>query len=410
MKNILPTFPKPDTDEHVDEIISSVSEYMGFSSEIPNITSADDFTLNYTQTNISLYTGLMQNIIDVDKVAKNPTKEFVGDYWSDYQDGSYYDVWTNLVTDNLEKMWRNSEELGEQRYGNASNQEIANNIIIAKKRLNAVAEKATEIREKLRDAVDEANTLVKKTMLGIYGMRPKREARYKELLYLSFDLADLIKYQKTHFSKKLDTFIKDMETKQQTKKEVNALNKMYNEKRNNNEESIFQRMPPSIFQRMPAEIRNKVGKFLAPDYEYKGKNANAEKKPSVGDIDEKAKAEKEPSVGPIDENEEADGKPSVGPIGENAKEESEPSIGSIGGKGISKCKKITSKKKYTTRKSPPYSASKCARGTRKKGNDGKLYVVKSTSEGVNRWLPVVSKKVKQTKKYKKSKKYTQKKR
>ena len=75
-----------------------------------------------------------------------------------------------------------------------------------------------------------------------------------------------------------------------------------------------------------------------------------------------------------------------------------------GGKGVSKCKKITSKKKYTTRKSPPYSASKCARGTRKKGNDGKLYVVKSTSKGVNRWMPVVSKKVKQTKKSKKSKK------
>ncbi len=91
----------------------------------------------------------------------------------------------------------------------------------------------------------------------------------------------------------------------------------------------------------------------------------------------------------------------------NANAVKEPSIG---GKGISKCKKITSKKKYTTRKSPPYSASKCARGTRKKGNDGKLYVVKSTLEGVNRWLPVVSKKVKQTKKYKKSKKYTQKKR
>ena len=42
MKNILPTFPKPDTHEHVDEIISSVSKYMGFSSELPNITSADD--------------------------------------------------------------------------------------------------------------------------------------------------------------------------------------------------------------------------------------------------------------------------------------------------------------------------------------------------------------------------------
>ena len=229
-------------------------------------------------------------------------------------------------------------------------------------------------------------------------MRPKREARYKELLYLSFDLAELIKYQKTDFSKKLDTFIEDMQTRQQTKKEVNALNKMYNEERNNNEESIF--------QRMPAEIRNEVGRFLKPNYKYKGKNAKAEKEPSVGHIDEKAKAEKEPSVGPIDENEEADGKPSVGPIGENEEAEGKPSDGHIGGKGISKCKKITSKKKYTTRKSPPYSASKCARGTRKKGNDGKLYVVKSTLEGVNRWLPVVSKKVKQTKKYKKSKKYT----
>ena len=69
-----------------------------------------------------------------------------------------------------------------------------------------------------------------------------------------------------------------------------------------------------------------------------------------------------------------------------------------GGKRISKCKKITTKKKYTTRKSPPYSASKCARGTRKKGNDGKMYIVKATTKGVNRWLPVVSKKTKKSKK------------
>ena len=386
MKNILPTFPlptfpKPDTHEHVDEIISSVSKYMGFSSELPNITSADDFTLNYTQTNISLYTGLMQNIIDVDSVAKNPTKEFVGDYWSDYKNGSYYDVWTDLVIGNLGKMWTNAEGLGEQRYGNASNQEIANNIITAKNRLNDVAAKANAIRAKLRDAVDEANALVKKTMLGIYGMRPKREARYNELLYLSFDLTALIKYQKTDFSKKLDTFIEHM----QTKKEVKLLNKGYNNKE-------------SVFRKIPMEIRNEIGGYLNTGYKYEGTNAETEKNPSVGPIDEKKKAEGKPSDEPIEENEEADGKPSDGPIG---------------GKGISKCKKITSKKKYTTRKSPPYSASKCARGTRKKGNDGKLYVVKSTSEGVNRWLPVVSKKVKQTKKYKKykkSKKYTQKKR
>lgn len=69
-----------------------------------------------------------------------------------------------------------------------------------------------------------------------------------------------------------------------------------------------------------------------------------------------------------------------------------------GGKRISKCKKITTKKKYTTRKSPPYSASKCARGTIKKGNDGKMYIVNSTSKGVNRWLPMVSKKTKKSKK------------
>ena len=62
-----------------------------------------------------------------------------------------------------------------------------------------------------------------------------------------------------------------------------------------------------------------------------------------------------------------------------------------GGKGVSKCNKITNKKKYSKRGSPPYSASKCARGTRKKGNNGKLYVVKATSKGVNRWVPVVSK-------------------
>jgi len=57
----------------------------------------------------------------------------------------------------------------------------------------------------------------------------------------------------------------------------------------------------------------------------------------------------------------------------------------LGGKRKSKCKKMKGKK-YNTRKSPAYSASKCAKGTKKKGNDGKMYIVKSSKNGVKRWI------------------------
>lgn len=69
----------------------------------------------------------------------------------------------------------------------------------------------------------------------------------------------------------------------------------------------------------------------------------------------------------------------------------------LGGKGYSKCKKIKGKK-YITRKSPAYSASKCAKGTKKKGNDGKMYIVKASKNGVKRWVKYTQKKKSKSKK------------
>ena len=69
----------------------------------------------------------------------------------------------------------------------------------------------------------------------------------------------------------------------------------------------------------------------------------------------------------------------------------------LGGKGISKCKK-SKNKKYLTRKSPSYSASKCAKGTKKKGNDSKIYIVKANKNGVKRWVKFTQKKKTKSKK------------
>lgn len=43
--------------------------------------------------------------------------------------------------------------------------------------------------------------------------------------------------------------------------------------------------------------------------------------------------------------------------------------------------------KYTQRPSPPYPANECPQGTKKRGNDGRLYVVKRDSRGIGRWVP-----------------------
>jgi len=44
-------------------------------------------------------------------------------------------------------------------------------------------------------------------------------------------------------------------------------------------------------------------------------------------------------------------------------------------------------KKYTNRKSPPYPANVCPVGDKKKGNDGKMYVVSEPNKnGVSRWV------------------------
>lgn len=53
---------------------------------------------------------------------------------------------------------------------------------------------------------------------------------------------------------------------------------------------------------------------------------------------------------------------------------------------VSDCVKET-KQKYTVRNSPTYSAAKC-KGTRKKGNDGKLYASKPDKNGVYKWVAV----------------------
>ena len=250
------------------------------------------------------------------------------------------------VQNNLEKMRTGSDE---------RQKTIAEKIIYNISIFKNVQSESAKLVPKIEESYDKANKLKGKAFMS--ATISKRKERLDKivavriaLLRMEMKQPQFLKGATSDIKNTLVKYVKDL----QTKKEVKGLNNTYN-----NEESIFSKIP------IPSETRNEIGSYFNKDYKYEGKNA---------------------------------------------KEESEPSFGSIGGKGISKCKKITSKKKYTTRKSPPYSASKCARGTRKKGNDGKLYVVKSTSEGVNRWLPVVSKKVKQTKKYKKSKKYTQKKR
>ena len=52
------------------------------------------------------------------------------------------------------------------------------------------------------------------------------------------------------------------------------------------------------------------------------------------------------------------------------------------------CVEQTSKK-YTNRNSPPYPANVCPVGDKKKGNDGKMYVVSEPNKnGVSRWVPV----------------------
>ena len=63
------------------------------------------------------------------------------------------------------------------------------------------------------------------------------------------------------------------------------------------------------------------------------------------------------------------------------------------------CKKIYSLK-YDYRPSPPYKASSC-KNTRKKGNDGFMYVSKKNKNGVYRWEKV-NKKVNKTLKKKKT--------
>ena len=69
----------------------------------------------------------------------------------------------------------------------------------------------------------------------------------------------------------------------------------------------------------------------------------------------------------------------------------------LGGRGNSKCKK-SKKKKYLTRKSPAYSASKCAKGTKKKGYDSKIYIVKANKNGVKRWVKFTAMKKTKSKK------------
>ena len=62
------------------------------------------------------------------------------------------------------------------------------------------------------------------------------------------------------------------------------------------------------------------------------------------------------------------------------------------------CVEQTSKK-YTNRNSPPYPANVCPVGDKKKGNDGKMYVVSEPNKnGVSRWVPVKVDSVKVAKK------------
>ena len=53
---------------------------------------------------------------------------------------------------------------------------------------------------------------------------------------------------------------------------------------------------------------------------------------------------------------------------------------------MNRCRRETSSK-YTTRKSPRYSANKC-KSMKKIGNDGRLYKSVSNKKGVYRWIKV----------------------
>ena len=50
---------------------------------------------------------------------------------------------------------------------------------------------------------------------------------------------------------------------------------------------------------------------------------------------------------------------------------------------MKECKKLTTKK-YTTRKSPPFSAASCC-GKTFQGNDGEWYVAEKRGDGPCRW-------------------------
>ena len=76
---------------------------------------------------------------------------------------------------------------------------------------------------------------------------------------------------------------------------------------------------------------------------------------------------------------------------------------------IMPCKK-SSRKKYTSRNSPPYPANDDhCRGKKKKGNDGTYYVSTANSRGVYRWVKVSSssKRAKSPRKTKKATKATE---
>lgn len=336
MSNSEIVFPTPDSDENVELIISKVNDKMKSIGVKESIIEYANFMRQVFEDTDHRHKKMIGTLYsDVDIRHSGDDRLVTYDNSKDVQ---------QRVQNNLEKMRTGSDE---------RQKTIAEKIIYNISIFKNVQSESAKLVPKIEESYDKANKLKGKAFMS--ATISKRKERLDKivavriaLLRMEMKQPQFLKGATSDIKNTLVKYVKDL----QTKKEVKGLNNTYN-----NEESIFQGMPP--------HMRNEIGSYLNKDYKYEGKNA---------------------------------------------KEESEPSIGSIGGKGISKCKKITSKKKYTTRKSPPYSASKCARGTRKKGNDGKLYVVKSTSEGVNRWLPVVSKKVKQTKKYKKSKKYTQKKR
>jgi hypothetical protein len=50
------------------------------------------------------------------------------------------------------------------------------------------------------------------------------------------------------------------------------------------------------------------------------------------------------------------------------------------------CSQRQTTTKYRSRPSPPYPANECAQGTKKRGNDGNLYVVKLDRRGIGRWV------------------------